>query len=124
MAAFFSFEVTSRSGALNSIGACGIDDLLSELQSAFTPKVKRGLGAAFSATGEVTINYLQVYKYTKEKFVSQLLEKGIHAENFAFINTKGKQLTKLGDFVTKFFKPYGFRPTTTDLRSLMDTEVT
>jgi hypothetical protein len=119
----YSFEISSRCGALASLPAAALDELLSDERSTFTTQVKSGEGVAFTAVSPITIKFLTIYRNVKHAYLFQLQNTGIIAQNFAFINAKGKKVNPLGRCVTLFFAPFGLCISTTDIRSLWETYI-
>jgi hypothetical protein len=121
LAALYVFEVSSRIGALTLLPSQAVDELLSDERVTFTDRVKSGPGAAFTALSPVTYLYLSIYRNVKNLMINQLENLGCVIEDYAFINTRGKKFTKLGNEYSDFFSSYNLRTTTTDARSLLDT---
>jgi hypothetical protein len=121
LAALYVFEVSSRIGALKTLPSCALDELLSDDRVTFTDEVKSGHGAAFTAISPVTHLYLSIYRNVRMLMVNQLEELGYIIQDYAFINTRGKKFTKLGNEYSDFFLNYELNTTTTDARSLLDT---
>jgi hypothetical protein len=119
----YSFEISSRCGALASLPASALDELLSDERSTFTSQVKNGVGVAFTAVSPITIKFLTIYRNIKHAYLIQLQTSGITAQNFAFINAIGKKVNPLGRCVTLFFAPFGLCISTTDIRSLWETYI-
>jgi hypothetical protein len=119
----YSYEMPSRSGALASLPATALDELLSDERSTFTSQVKNGVGVAFTAVSPITIKFLTIYRNVKHAYLFQLQNSGIIAQNFAFINAIGKKVNPLGRCVTLFFAPFGLCISTTDIRSLWETYI-
>jgi hypothetical protein len=111
--------LTSRAGGLEIFPTIALDELINE-RSTYVDKTKTGKGVAYTATSPITSLYLTIYRIVKLTYFE--CQKMV-MEDYAFLNMKGRQFSKIGDCVNVFFKPYDLDITTTDIRSLQETTI-